>query len=47
MSGGICEEEGREMMVMGLIEGLRKEVGMEQGVEMKGLIKLEMEGCIG
>ena len=47
MSRGISEAEATEMIVMGFIEPITKELPMEYAVEMNRLIKFEMEGSIG
>lgn len=47
MSRGLTEEEATEMIVMGFVEPVSKELPMEYAVELNRLIAYEMEGSVG
>ena len=49
MSRGLSESQAREMIVIGFLEPLSKELPMEYAVELNQLLKLDMdkEGSIG
>lgn len=47
MSRGLNEIEATEMIVMGFVEPISKELPMEYAVELNRLISYEMEGSVG
>ncbi len=47
MSRGLSEEEATEMIVLGFVEPISKELPMEYAVELNRLISFEMEGSVG
>lgn len=47
MSRGLTEIEAMEMIVMGFVEPISKELPMEYAVELNRLISFEMEGSLG
>ncbi len=47
MSRGLSEEEATEMIVLGFVEPISKELPMEYAVELNRLISYEMEGSVG
>lgn len=47
MSRGLTEQEATEMIVMGFVEPISKELPMEYAVELNRLISFEMEGSVG
>lgn len=47
MSRGLSEEEATQMIVMGFVEPISKELPMEYAVELNRLISYEMEGSVG
>lgn len=47
MSRGLSEEEATQMIVMGFVEPISKELPMEYAVELNRLIRYEMEGSVG
>lgn len=47
MNRGLTEQEATEMIVMGFVEPISKELPMEYAVELNRLISFEMEGSVG
>ena len=47
MSRGLSEGEATEMIVLGFVEPISKELPMEYAVELNRLISFEMEGSVG
>lgn len=47
MSRGLTEQEATEMIVVGFVEPISKELPMEYAVELNRLISFEMEGSVG
>lgn len=47
MSRGLSEEEATEMIVLGFVEPISKELPLEYAVELNRLISYEMEGSVG
>lgn len=47
MSRGLSEAEATEMIVLGFVEPISKELPMEYAVELNRLISFEMEGSVG
>lgn len=47
MSRGLTEPEATEMIVMGFVEPISKELPLEYAVELNRLIAYEMEGSVG
>src|SRR5699024_5603888 len=47
MSRGLTEQEATEMIVMGFVEPISKELPMEYAVELNRLISFQMEGSVG
>ena len=47
MSRGLTEQEATEMIVMGFVEPILKELPMEYAVELNRLISFQMEGPAG
>jgi len=47
MSRGLSEEQATEMIVMGFLEPVTRELPMEYAVELNQLLKIDMSGSIG
>ncbi len=47
MSRGLTEQQATQMIIMGFLEPFTKELPVEYAVELKQLLKIDMEGAVG